>query len=167
MTRTKLLQPVAAATVLGVIALLAVSLREPILVPSLGSALFTQIYDSSEPSATPYRIGVGQVAGLAGGFAGVFLAFAASAPRFTVGHPLVDARVLAVVIAIAVASVLQIALRAVSPAGGATALVGALGAETANWAGGLRMLVGIAVVTGLGEIGRRMVLRSERKTGGA
>ena len=164
---TKLIQPLAASIVLGLIGLLAVWSHEPILVPSLGSALFTQIYDASAPSASPWSIGVGQLAGLAGGFLGVAVAFAAPTPSFMGDHALVYARVLAVLIAVPVAAALQMLLRAVSPAGGATALVIALGAEAADWAGGLRMLVGIAVVTGLGEIARRLVLRSQAEAGGA
>ena len=158
---TKLLQPVAAAIMLGVVALVAVWTGEPILVPSLGSAIFTEIYTASEPSASFYSIGVGQLAGLVGGFVGVTVALAASAPSFMGHHPLVYARVLAVLAAVVVAGALQMLLKAVSPAGGATALVVALGTETADWHGAGRMLVGIALATSLGEVARRLVLRSE------
>ena len=159
---SKLLQPVLAAIVMGVVALVAVWSREPILVPSLGSAVFTQIFSAREPSATFYSVGIGQVAGVVGGLFGVTIAFAASAPPFMGDHPLVYARVVAVVVAAIVTAALMILLGAVSPAGGATALVLALGAETPDVAGVVRMLVGIAVATGLGEAARLAVLRTER-----
>ena len=163
----KLIQPLAAGVVLGIIALFAVWSHEPLLAPSLGSALFTQIYSAAEPSASPYNIGVGQVVGVVGGLFGVFIAFAAPTPSFMGDHALVYARVVAVVIAAIVTALLQMILKAVSPTGGATALVVAIGAETADWEGGARLLVGIALVTLCGDIARRMVLRSQAKTAAA
>ena len=127
---------------MGVVALVAVCSREPILVPSLGSAVFTQIFSAREPSATSYSVGIGQVAGVVGGLFGVTIAFAASAPPFMGDHLLVHARAVAVVVAAIVTAALMILLGAASPAGGATALVLALGAETPDVAGAVRMLVG-------------------------
>ena len=53
----------------------------------------------------------------------------------------------------------QLSLKAGSPAGGATAVIMATGAETADLAGTARLVVGIALVTGLGEIARQLLLR--------
>ena len=58
-------------------------------------------------------------------------------------HPLLYARVLAV-------------------AGGATAIVLAIGLETANRHGVARLAAGIVLVTALGEAACRRVLRAER-----
>ena len=154
--------PVAVATVaMVVIALVAVWTQEGLLVPSLGSAVFVQVFSPRQPSATPYSIGVGQFLGVVGAFVGVHLAMSAGAPQFTVGHALVYGRVLAVLIAILLTAGLQLALKATSPAGAATALVVALGLETPNWAGAGRILVGILLATAMGEIGRQLILRQQ------
>lgn len=149
-----------AALVLAAIALIAVWIRSPILAPSLASSAFAQILNPESPSAKPWSNTVGQVGGLIGGFVGVYLAHAFSAPPFMGTHPLLYSRVLAVAVAAAVAAALQIALRATSPAGGATAIVLAIGAETANLAGFERMLAGIVLVSALGEAARLAVLRA-------
>lgn len=59
-----------------------------------------------------------------------------------------------------VTSVLQRILRATSAAGGATALIVALGAETATADGAARLAAGILLVTLLGEAARWLVLRT-------
>ncbi|TLU71082.1 hypothetical protein FE263_18060 [Lichenicoccus roseus] len=72
------------------------------------------------------------------GLIGVFVATAFHTPSFMGSHPLVYARVLAVAIAVPLTVLFELALRASSPAGGATAIVLALGLETANWQGSTR-----------------------------
>lgn len=159
MDKGKLAAPVLAALVLGVIAVLGVWMQEPWLAPSLGSAVFTQVLTPDQPSAKPYTIGVGQLLGGAAGFAGVFLAGAAAAPQFMGDHALIFARAAAVVVAALLAAALQLACGATTPAGGATAVVVAVGAESATWAGAFHLAVGILLVTGLGEVARRAVSR--------
>jgi hypothetical protein len=157
--------PVAVATIaMVVIALVAVWTQEGLLVPSLGSAVFIQAFSPTQPSATPYSIGVGQVLGVVGAFVGVYISMSAWAPEFTAGHALVYGRVLAVLIAVLLTAGLQLALKATSPAGGATALVVALGIETPNWAGAGRILVGILLVTVIGEVGRQLILRQQERS---
>lgn len=156
--------PVAVATIaMIVIAFIAVWTQESLLVPSLGSAVFTQVFSPKQPSATPYSIGVGQVLGLVSAFAAVYIAASAWGPEFTTGHPLTYGRVLAVLIAVLLTAGLQLAFKATSPAGGATALLLALGTETPNWAGAGRVLVGIFLVTVIGELGRQLILRQQEK----
>ena len=65
----------------------------------------------------------------------------------------------ATALAIAATLILQTALRAESPSGGATALIATLGLETADWLGFGRFVVAILLVTALGEAARRLVLR--------
>lgn len=91
---------------------------------------------------------------------GVFVTGAWAMPQFMGDHALALHRVLAVVIAVLVAGTVQIAAKAKSPAGGATALVVALGVETANWAGAGRLVLGIALVTVLGEAARQVLIRT-------
>ncbi len=159
MDASKLLPPVLIAATMAAIAGLSAWLGEAWLVPSLGSAVFAQALSPEQPSARPYAIGVGQLLGVAAGMAGVFLAGAGHAPAF-MGEHVAWVRVAAAVIAMPLAAAAQMLARATTPVGGATALVVALGAETASWAGAGRMVVGIALVTVLGEGVRRAVLRA-------
>lgn len=159
MDLSKLLPPVLIAAAMAAIAALSAGLGEAWLVPSLGSALFAQALSPEQPSARPYAIGVGQLLGAAAGMAGVFLAGAGEAPAFA-GEHVAWVRVAAVGIAMLLAAGAQMLARARTPAGGATALVVALGAETASWDGTGRLLVGIALVTIVGEGVRRAVLRA-------
>ena len=158
--RKSIVQAALAAVVLGVIGLVAVWSGQPLLAPSLASAAYAQILTPQTLSATPWSAGAGQVAGLIGGFAGVFASGAVATPIFMGGHPLVVQRVLAVAIAVVVGAGLQLALKATSPAGGATAVVVAIGAETASLEGAARMVVAIVLVTLLGEAARRVVLKT-------
>jgi CBS-domain-containing membrane protein len=153
------LQGFMAAAVLSLIGAISVLMQQPLIAPSLASAVLVQVMSPTEPSARPWNTVVGQLVGLAAGLTGVYAAFATTTPIFMGSHTLVWARVLAVVIAIALTVVGETILQASSPAGGATAVVLAIGAETANWAGFGRMVLAIALVTALGEIGRRAMLR--------
>ena len=95
------------------------------------------------------------------GFAGVYLAHAANAGKLMGDHDLSWERAAAVAIAVAITAVVQIALKARSPAGGTTAVVVAVGAEMANAAGAVRLVGGIILVAILGEIARQILIRVE------
>jgi hypothetical protein len=113
-----------------------------------------------DKSGRIWPTGIGQLAGLAGGLIGVVLAHATSAPIFMGGHPLVAARLVAAFVAVLVTGCLQCAFLAVSPAGGATSLIVALGMETQDWPGVVRLTMGIVLVTVLGEAVRQLLLKS-------
>jgi uncharacterized membrane protein YeaQ/YmgE (transglycosylase-associated protein family) len=158
----KVFPPVATALILGLVGLIAWWAQAPLLAPSLGSAVFTQLLSPKEKGARPYSIAVGQVLGLVGGFGGVWIVQAYGVPEFIHGHALVSARVAAVVVAALITAGLHSACRASSPAGGATALVVAMGIESANGSGAWRMVVGILLVTALGELARMAMPQSEK-----
>lgn len=117
-----------------------------------------QVMSPHAEGARPYSLGMGQVLGLVAGLAAIHLAGAAGTPAFSTEHPLVTPRVAAAVVAIGLAAALQISCKATSAVGGATALVVALGTETADWAGAARMAVGIAVITALGDVARHVLM---------
>ncbi len=149
----------AAAIIMAVIGIFSLRVQEPLLVPSLGSAVLVQTLTPERRSGRIWPTGMGQLAGLAGGLVGVFLAQAAPAPIFMGGHPLVASRLLAACVAVLVTGGLQCGLRAVSPAGGATALIVAFGMETPTLPGIARLTVGILLITGLGEAARHTLLQ--------
>ena len=154
----KVVQVITVVVVIALIGLISVWTQQPVLVPSLGAAMFIQAFEHKQRSASTYRILVGQLTGVAGAFVGIYLAFAWATPSFMDHHALVYARVLAVCIAVFATAILQLVFKTTSPPGAATALIVALGAETPDWAGTLRLIAGIILVTTLGEIGRRLIL---------
>lgn len=162
MSLRAVLGPLFAACGLVIIGVFAVWARQPWLAPSIGSAILVPTLTPDQPAAKTWNTAIGQVAGVIGGLVGVYLAAAQSVPSFLTGHHLVDARVLAVAIATLLTAALQLLFKALSPAGGATALVVALGLETPNLAGAGRLLVGILLVTVLGEGARTVLLRLRR-----
>ncbi len=155
----KVLPPILITLVLAVIAAFSLWAQQAWLVPSVAAAAFLQIFSPDEPSARPYGIAVGQIIGGISGFIGVLALAATVAPAFTGDHHLPAARFGAIVVAVAISSIAQAGLGATSPAGGATAVVVASGVETATWLGAERLLLGITLVTVLGEVARRIVLR--------
>jgi hypothetical protein len=153
----------AAAIILTVIGAFSLWVQQPLLAASLGSAVFIQTLTPGEKSGRLWPTGIGQLAGVAGGLIGVILAHAEPAPMFMAAQPLVVARVLAACLAVLVTGCLQGVLKAVSPAGAATALILALGMEAPDWLGIVRLMTGIALVTVLGEAARQMLLRENAK----
>ncbi len=156
-----LLPPLAAVAVLAVIGALGLAADDAWLVPSLGSAILVQVMTPDQPAGRLWNSGIGQLVAIAAGFAGIYLADAAAAPPFMSGHPLDAARLLAMAIAVAGTVLLQRALKATSPAGGAVALLVALGTVPPTAHGALLLTVGILLVTGLGEFARVAILRAE------
>ena len=146
--------------VLGLVGVVSLWTKQALLAPSLGAAVFTQMLHANERSARPYNLAVGQIVGGIAGFIGVYAAGQVHAGLFTGAHSLPAGRIVAVVIAGALAAVMQIALGAETPTGGATALIIALGYDTATLAGGLRLLSGIVLVVGFGEMARRVIVKT-------
>lgn len=138
---------------------------EALLAPSLGAAVLTQVATPTAPNARIWPIAVGQLCGVAGGFLGVHLAGAASTPAFTAGHALLAPRIGAIAIALSTTTLAMFATRALSPVGGATALVVALGTETATLSGLARLVGAIALVTTMGELCRLAILHRRRLRG--
>jgi hypothetical protein len=156
----EVLPPLLITFVLGAIGAFSLRVQDPMLVPSLGSAIFLQTMTPEQPSARAWNTGMGQLIGAAAGFAAVFLAAAEWTPHFMGKNPLTIARVAAACMAVLLTYVVQRILRATSAAGGATALVVALGAETATEDGAIRLVAGILLVTALGEAARWLILKT-------
>lgn len=159
MIRRQAAEAFLATLVLGLIGIIAVAVQEPILAPSLGSAVFVQVTTPQTSAARAWNTAGGQFAGMIGGFAGVFVTGVTTLPAFFGDHRLIALRVLALVIATFLTIVTQQICRCVSPAGGATAIIVAFGEESASWLGVQHLLAGILLVTLLGEAARWLVLK--------
>ncbi len=158
----KIASPLLLVLVIGLIAVASVPAQQSWLAPSIAAAAFTQVFNAAQPGARLYTIILGQVIGVVSGFAGTLLARAGDAPKFIGNHDITWQRVLAIVIAVAITATLQELFKARSPAGGTTAVVVAVGAETATLDGAIRLAVGIVMVAVLGEAARRVMLVVEK-----
>jgi len=158
--------PAAAAIVLSAIGAIGLAAHDAYLVPSLGSAIFVQVMTPKEPSASLWSTLIGQLVALPAGFIAVYCCGAQAAPSFLSGHPLAADRLLAAAIAVVLTIAAQRALRATSPAGGAVALLLALGTTPSNWHGALLLGIGIVLVTLLGEPCRILILRQDQAVRG-
>ena len=158
-----IVSPLLLVLVIGLIAVASMPPQQSLLAPSLAAAAFTQVFTAEQPGAKPYGIVVGQAIGVFSGFCGVLLAGAGHAPKFIGDHDLTWHRVVAIAVAVAITATLQEQFKARSPAGGTTAVVVAVGAETANLAGAIRLGVGILLVALLGEAARRVMLAVKGK----
>lgn len=145
--------------VIGGIAALSVVAQDAFLAPSIAAAAFTQLFTPLQPGARPYSIVLGQMVGALSGFVGVYAAHATQVGTLMGDHDLAWNRAVAVAIAVALTATMQMALKARSPAGGTTSVVVAVGAETANLGGAVRLAVGILLVAVLGEIARQILVR--------
>ena len=154
--------PAAAATVLCAIGAIGLAAHDAYLVPSLGSAIFVQVMTPKEPSASLWSTLIGQLVALPAGFIAVYCCGVEAAPAFLSGHPLAAGRPLAVAIAVVLTIAAQRALKATSPAGGAVALLFALGTTPPTGHAALLLCVGIVLVTILGEPCRMLILRQDK-----
>lgn len=152
-------QTLGTVAVLALIGALSVWAGEPWLAASLGPSVLMQTLAPEQKAATMWHTSVGQLAGLALGFAAVYAVGAQAAPALASGEPLTWVRVAAVAVAFVPLVPAQHALKATHPPAGSAALLIALGLEPPSWHTAWVMMVGIAMVTLFGECARRAVLR--------
>lgn len=103
-------------------------------------------------STKPYNAVAGHMIGLGAGFFAVWVIGIAAAPSVFVTHMVSGPRVCAALLAIAVATGLEILLKAQHPPGAATTLLAALGSFRLDWANTWEVLVGVVAVTITGEL---------------
>ena len=152
-----------ATAVLCIIGALGLWAGDAWLVPSLGSAIFVQTLTPGEPAGRAWNTAAGQLAAELAAFACVYAVGADALPSFTSGQPLVATRLLAVALSIAATVLLQRAIKATNPAGGAVALLVALGTVPPTLHGAALLAAGILLVTALGEPIRILLLKLEHK----
>ena len=151
------LAPAAAGLVIGLLGMLGMVLGVPWLFPSLAPTLAIQAATPGLPSARPWNVFAGHMAGLGCGLAVVYLTGAAGTPSVTDLHALTAVRVLAAVLSVLLSMSLQGVLRARHPAAEATTLLIALGTLEPTLHTALTVLGGVTLVTVLGEVTRRLL----------
>jgi CBS-domain-containing membrane protein len=90
--------------------------------------------------------------GLGAGFFAVWALGIAAQPSVFVAHMVSGPRVGAALLAIAIATALEVLLRAQHPPGAATTLLAALGSFRLDWTDTWEVLVGVVAVTITGEL---------------
>ncbi len=156
--RQGLVSVLAALVVTASIGALGVWAGQAWLVPSVGAAALVQVLTPDQPSAKPWNVLLGQLLGGVAGFIAVYVAGAITAAPFTSGQPLSWSRVGAAATAMLLTAAGQRALKAANPAGGAITLLVALGAVPPTVSGAALLLIGVLLVTALGEAARYVLL---------
>jgi len=141
--------PALALLVPGIVALLA---HQVILFASLAPTAVMMINHAGQPSARAYNAFIGHLAGLASAFVFVAALGLSSAPSVFEVHFVSGARVAAAVLSLALATLLELLLRAQHPPAAATTLLVALGSFHPNWHDATLIISGIVLVTGAGVL---------------
>lgn len=144
--------PLAAATLLGVLGVLALLFHHPWVIASLGPTVYVLAQAPAHPAGRAYNVVAGHLLGVAAGIVAVWLTGAAGEPIVLETGVLTGARVAAAALAVALTLLATLALRADHPPAAATTLLVALGslrtpADVANLAIGAAViaLAGIAI----------------------
>ena len=153
--------PLVASGLILLVGVIGVAVDRPWLLPSLGPTAALIALQPAHPQARLWNVIAGHVLGIAAGFAGIFVAGAASAPSPIRDGQLVTARVLAATIAMALTVILTAATRSSHPPATATTLLVALGAS-ATYEKAFAVVAGVVIVAIVGELVRRV--RLERRT---
>lgn len=144
--------PFASGVALGVPALIALLTHRLILFASLAP---TSVMIAQQPllsSTRPYNAIVGHMIGLGAGFFSVWVLGIAAEPSVFAVHAVSGGRVCAALLAIVIATALEILLKAQHPPGAATTLLAALGSFRVDWRDTWQVFVGVVAVTLAGEL---------------
>ncbi len=110
------------------------------------------IQQRGQASARPYNALVGHAVGLCSAILLVVALGLSATPSVFEAHTVSGARVAAAVLALALASLLELLLRAQHPPGAATTLLVALGSFHPNWHDAAVVLGGVLAVTAAGTL---------------
>lgn len=150
--------PVAATVVLAVPAIVGVLTGNLLLFPSLGPTALMQAHVPEHESSRPYNVLVSHVGGLLCAYLAVTIFGVARAPSVFELHALPAARVWASLVAIFLATLLEIGLDAAHPPAAATTLLAALGSFKRSWGDATLVVCGLLLVLVAGEAVRRLRL---------
>lgn len=144
--------PLASGVALGVPALIAVLTHHLVLFASLAP---TSVMIAQQPllaATRPYNAIAGHMIGLGAGFFAVWALGIAAEPSVFVVHAVSGARACAALLAIVIATTVEIVLQAQHPPGAATTLLAALGSFRVDWRDTWQVFIGVVAVTLTGEL---------------
>jgi CBS-domain-containing membrane protein len=146
----------AAAAVVVAIGSLSVWVQQPWLFASLGPTVVIQITSPEKPIARPWNVAIGHLLALAVAMLAIYVTGAVHAASFSESQSLAFSRAGAAALAIALGTGFELLLGASHPPSASTALLVALGIVPPSWQTIETILVGILLVTALGEIARQI-----------
>jgi hypothetical protein len=133
----------------GIVAVLA---HQLILFASLSPTAVTMIHQAGHPPARAYNSFVGHLVGLASACLFVFALGLSAAPSVFEVHSVSGARLAAALLSVALATLLEMLLRAQHPPAAATTLLVALGSFHPNWHDATLIISGVVLVIGAGML---------------
>ena len=157
--RQTLWTPLVAGFVVSVPGLLGLATGQVLLFPSLGPTAAIQAHNPEDRAARFYNVLVGHLGGLASACLVVLALGLADAPSVFVAQHLTPLRVVASVLAVMLALLVEKLLHAYHPTAASTTLLMALGSFKPNLQDVSQITLGVFVVAIVGEFFRRLRLR--------
>lgn len=152
--------PIVVAGLIVTIGLLGVLFNQPWLFASLGPTAYLIAHTPEQPAAGFYNAVVGHLVAVASAFLVVALMGADNAPSLFVTHHLVGIRVLASALALGLAIIGELLLRASHPPAAATVLLITLGGFSVSFHSAMTIMAGVLFLALLGEPLRRLRTRT-------
>ena len=140
--------------------------KQPLIFASLGPTVYEMVEQPRMPSARVYNIIVGHIIGLASGFVSLYLLKAWTAPPVLLAGLVSPQRVWAIALSAVLTTFITLIANARQPAALATTLLVSLGAMQ-TLRDGVSILVGVLIVTAIGEPLRRLRLRQMQSQEGS
>ena len=153
--------PVCAGSLMIFVGVIAWMAGKPWLIPSLGPTAYLQAETPAHPSARFYNTVTGHLIGLSMGFLSVMMFSAWDSPSPLIDHQLGINRVWASALALTLTLLVALLLKASHPPAGATTLLVSLGALRTR-EDALNMIAGVLLVALLGEVLRKLRLKTAR-----
>jgi len=157
--------PIAASLVLLAPGLLALVTGRLLLFPSLAPSAVLQAHRPDDPSSRPYHVIVSHLVGMAAAMLLVWLLGLSQTPSVFELHRVGLARVAAAVLAIALATLVELVLRASHAPAASTTLLVALGSFPPTWSSAGLIAAGVLTTVAAGEVARRLRMTSSRTVG--
>lgn len=164
MEHTKWIGAGIATTIFVVLGLVSMWAGQPLLVPSLGPAVFIQVEQPRQAAGKPWNTLAGHAIGLAAGVVALALIGAhAPSPIFT--GVLTWQREMASALGIGLSFVGQLVLKASHPPAAASTLLVTLGATAPEWRGIAMVAAGVLVTSMLARTARHVAMRGSSSGG--
>ena len=152
--------PIVVAGLVVTIGVLGVLFNQPWLFASLGPTAYLIAHTPEQPAAAFYNAVVGHLVAVASAFLVVDIMGADNAPSLFVTHQLVGIRVFASALALGLAILGELLLRASHPPAAATVLLITLGGFSVSFHSAMTIMVGVLFLALLGEPLRRIRTRA-------
>ena len=155
--------PLGEGALIPLLAAMGWAAHQPFLFASLGPTAYEMIEQPRLPSARPYNVIVGHLVGLASGWVAVWICHAAASPNVAIAGLVPAPRLWAALVAVALTTMITLAIRASQPASLATTLLVAIGSmQTARDAAAI--VISVLVLAAAGEPLRKWRLRHRETT---